>query len=204
MQLLACLNHLSNQGIDLTSVCLVGDSAGANLILQLFSHALHPIAGIPLVPKDTQFNSVALISPWVDLNGRSFTSNLDHASRDVLSASTLKAFGQAFVTGVSQEHIAHIDMAEETPVGWFDGIEAFTPRLLISAGTGETLLSAIDQFHSRHFMCPIPGLEVEFRHDIGGTHDDLFQNFGPFSHNPTGALTYRLLDWIQECITTVE
>lgn len=43
IQLIAALKHLIALGVPPEGITLVGESAGSNLILMLFSHMLHPI-----------------------------------------------------------------------------------------------------------------------------------------------------------------
>ncbi|KAH8977129.1 Alpha/Beta hydrolase protein [Lactarius akahatsu] len=61
----AALTHLLQKGIPPSNIVIGGDSAGANLTLQLASHLLHPLVSIPAPPSLSQpFAGALLISPW--------------------------------------------------------------------------------------------------------------------------------------------
>ncbi|VDC03389.1 unnamed protein product [Peniophora sp. CBMAI 1063] len=64
-QAIAALAYLLAQGTKASNIVLVGDSAGGNLILQLVSHILHPMAGLPPPPiLSKPLAAIVLVSPW--------------------------------------------------------------------------------------------------------------------------------------------
>lgn len=83
-----------------SNIALMGNSAGANLLLAVLLHISHPNPDIPpLDMKDQeQFAAAVAISPWcnMDTSAKSMTTN---ANNDVLAASALDYWGRNFLGG---------------------------------------------------------------------------------------------------------
>ncbi|KAK0189328.1 hypothetical protein F5146DRAFT_1199165 [Armillaria mellea] len=102
------LENLLSAGVDPQNLVFAGDSAGGNLVLQIFSHMLHPLPNIPESPKpQVPFLGALLISPWVCLAGEeSFNTNDPY---DIISARTYSSWGNTI--------LQHADKQFVDPVG---------------------------------------------------------------------------------------
>ncbi|KAF8987478.1 hypothetical protein BDZ89DRAFT_1087709 [Hymenopellis radicata] len=121
-QLLQTISHLVERGTPASEIYLVGDSAGANLILQLFAHGLHPIPCVPqTISPETKFGGVYLMSPWVDPLGETFAPSMPHAAADIFYPAMYKLFGTMALIGVPPEQRMYMQMIE-LPAGFFDNL----------------------------------------------------------------------------------
>ncbi|RMH40384.1 MAG: alpha/beta hydrolase [Deltaproteobacteria bacterium] len=120
---LAVYRWLLDRGVSPESIAVAGESAGGNLAAALLI-ALRDGAG-PLPA------AWALLSPWVDLAGRS-ASIRDHARYDYLSRATLEFAARAFCPA---------DMSREDPrVSPVHADLTGLPPLLVHVGGAECLL----------------------------------------------------------------
>ncbi|KAF3392054.1 Steryl acetyl hydrolase 1 [Talaromyces pinophilus] len=101
-QAISLLNHIINtENIPPSNITLMGNSAGANLLLSVILHLSHPNPDVPpLNMKDEKFAAAVAISPWcnMDTSAESMTTN---ANKDVLAASALEYWGGNFLGGRS-------------------------------------------------------------------------------------------------------
>ncbi|KAI6777805.1 uncharacterized protein J7T54_002841 [Emericellopsis cladophorae] len=93
------IGHLRSDGIGPSAITLLGDSAGAHLLLSLLFHLVHPEPRVSPLKLDEQFSGAALVSPWINL---STTSTLAQSStdKDVLEAAALRYWASNFLGGV--------------------------------------------------------------------------------------------------------
>lgn len=93
---------LYTEGLLPSAITLIGDSAGAHLMLSLLLHLRHPNPLVsPLELKDN-FSGAVLISPWVAMSstGESMQANSD---KDIISAATLEYWAQNFLGGAKPD-----------------------------------------------------------------------------------------------------
>lgn len=144
LQANACLTHLFKSGLKPENLQLAGDSAGGNLILQLFSHALHgypdpAFPPSPLAPILTRtmnpIKGALLISPWVNLSaeGGSFEENSDV---DVISKETWRYLGSTVLSSIPHDKWDYIEF-RQSPLNWFDGVQRLVDRMMVIAGKRE-------------------------------------------------------------------
>lgn len=78
-----------------SAITLIGDSAGAHLLLSLVLHLSHPNPAVSPLKTEGSFAGVVLISPWVDMNSstESITSN---RRKDLLGAVALAYWAHNF------------------------------------------------------------------------------------------------------------
>ncbi|EEA25405.1 hypothetical protein TMatcc_006371 [Talaromyces marneffei ATCC 18224] len=100
-QAISLLDHIINtENISPSNITLMGNSAGANLLLAVLLHLSHPNPDVPPLnmKDDEKFAAAVAISPWckMDTSAKSMTTN---ANRDVLAASALEYWGGNFLGG---------------------------------------------------------------------------------------------------------
>ncbi|KZP13357.1 alpha/beta-hydrolase [Athelia psychrophila] len=125
LQANATIAHLFASGVAPENLVIMGDSAGANLILQALAHALHPLPRVSsssspvLVPPQilpSPLNStlagetrpllgVLLCSPWVNLAGigGSFEEN---DKKDIVEAEAYRNWGRMYLSELPVEGAA--------------------------------------------------------------------------------------------------
>ncbi|KUL85543.1 hypothetical protein ZTR_08042 [Talaromyces verruculosus] len=100
-QAISLLDHIINtENIPPSNITLMGNSAGANLLLSVILHLSHPNPDVPPLnlKDDEKFAAAVAISPWcnMDTSAESMTRN---ANKDVLAASALEYWGGNFLGG---------------------------------------------------------------------------------------------------------
>ncbi|KIJ34440.1 hypothetical protein M422DRAFT_263395 [Sphaerobolus stellatus SS14] len=197
MQAVLAVKHLLSLGILPQNIHIAGDAAGANLVLQLFSHILHPLPGIPTLPP-MKLGSIYLLSPWTVLTPPESSTRKDHNSTDVLTSHKLAEFGKEVLDSVSNdraEEAAPYIEPGKAPKGWFTGIGLLMDRMLITSGTSECMVDEIGAFSDRiHFeiLASTPANSISDNSSIparkrvasfrylaqpGGVHNDPFLDF---------------------------
>ncbi|KAF8907448.1 Alpha/Beta hydrolase protein [Mucidula mucida] len=181
IQLIAALKHLIALGVPPEGITLVGESAGSNLILMLFSHMLHPIGSstnpvtgqtyvVPefKLPAGHKLGGVYLLSPWISVGGtdpgNSFKEN---SESDITSAATLLKWGQPILDAVPKEQ---------------QGTEGLVEKMLISVGQFEPLRNSIVALYNKHFRgseWDVKGQEsrVTYIYQPFGNHNDPYYDF---------------------------
>ncbi|KAI0265804.1 alpha/beta-hydrolase [Gloeopeniophorella convolvens] len=169
----AALTYLLQKGIPASNIVIGGDSAGANLVLQLASHILHPLPSLAAPPQLEQpFAGAVLISPWTlySTDAPSYSRNegkdmIFSRGYTVLSASARKA--------VTPELRNHLEPSV-APKDWWQGLDDFFPRVLVTAGEHECLYDDIMQLSStisKHVK------ETTTVVEPGGVHEDAIVKF---------------------------
>ncbi|KAJ7631227.1 alpha beta-hydrolase [Roridomyces roridus] len=145
-QLLAAIQHVSSMGVPMSKISLAGDSAGANMLIQLISHILHPsslVSPSPAASTLTGFAGICLISPWTLPS--TDTAQQYNDSFDLLPFKCLKEWTDAYLSSIPDSHIPYVQ-PDTAPAGWFSGIDKITNRILITAGEKELMYPAIMRF----------------------------------------------------------
>ncbi|KAF8154251.1 Alpha/Beta hydrolase protein [Crassisporium funariophilum] len=174
-QTISAIKHLIANGTQASDIHLAGDSAGANLALQLLLHMLHPIPGLPSLPTSIKFGGLYMMSPWVNLIPRSQArSYSENDARDIVSTETLEDFGQRVLAGVEEDSFLPYLDTYFAPIGWYDGIGKTVDRVLITAGGAECLRDDIVEF-SETFRKSHRETKVVV--DKFGVHDDPMYDF---------------------------
>ncbi|KAK0482985.1 Alpha/Beta hydrolase protein, partial [Armillaria luteobubalina] len=185
------LDSLLSTGIDPQNLVLAGDSAGGNLILQIFSHILHPRPNIPESsrPQSLIYHFVA----WLCLSGdKSFEINDPY---DIISTRTYSSWGNTV--------LQHADTKFVNPVGFrapkscFEGIHKSVGKVLITSGAKECMYTAHKRLVEDYLKTT--HLDVDFVVTEGsrGVHVDMLFDFfihGERTENlsPTTAV---IVDW---------
>ncbi|KAJ7057963.1 Alpha/Beta hydrolase protein [Mycena amicta] len=188
----ACLalNFLLEAGVQPSNLQLAGDSAGGNLILQLLSHALHPIPSIPRISLAAPLRGAFLISPWTSLSASS-PSHFSNDGLDFISRGTMSAWGTQILKDIPPEHIVFAE-AVRAPEDWFAGTDAVFQRVLVSAGGAECLRDDIvafaEAFKKQH-------KDTELVVQANGLHEDMFLDF-VLGEKKVGTLTPLTVEWL--------
>ncbi|KAF9449373.1 alpha/beta-hydrolase [Macrolepiota fuliginosa MF-IS2] len=139
-QLLQAISGLScflPRGTKLEDIHLVGDSAGAALVLQVLSHLLHPHLDIPQVPLLRHLGGALLMSPRASLRTEapSFTANSDS---DVLPGESWAYLASGILNELEGEGRLYLG-AVKLPSGWWDGVDKVVKKITIHTGALECL-----------------------------------------------------------------
>lgn len=199
-QLTAATQHLFSVGVQPDRLHLVGDSAGANLILQLLSHTLHPlppdlVQPSPLVNLSKKLPGICLMSPWVAVTG-DFPSSKGNAEMEWVDRDLSIATGRTFLQPIPEAQRAYVEVVK-APKDWFSGIDKITDRFFVSLGTNECLVdpinALINAFERHH-----PSVEVVVQEH--GVHNDVLQDFFA-KETKLGHITVSVDSWLESCYT---
>jgi len=142
------LNYLLNTlKVKPQNVILVGDSAGANLVLAVLGHILHPHpdASIPRITGsgDTgealRFKAVLLLAPWIKFtfDAPSITRNI---TTDMISLGLCRRWAAAYMGSAP---VDPYNQPLTAPEGWWSQMREVVPRLLNAGGSREILADDI-------------------------------------------------------------
>jgi len=182
------VEFLIEAGVQPSHLHIAGDSAGANLIIQLLSHMLHPRPDVDEIRLREPIRAIYLISPWVSLSGDS-QSHDDNDGIDYMPKSGLIDIGGHILAGFSTNARVFAE-AIKAPPAWFEGLEAIVASILITVGGAECLrddILAFGEILKEHH----PAVEVAVQ--PGGFHEDMFLDFF-VGETKLGSLTPLLVD----------
>ncbi|KAK0216410.1 Alpha/Beta hydrolase protein [Armillaria fumosa] len=191
------LDNLLSAGVDPQNLVLAGDSAGGNLILQIFSHILHPRPNIPESPRpQIPFLGALLISPWVCLAGdESFEINDPY---DLISARSYSSWGNTILQHADTQFVDPVGF--DAPKSWFEGIHKFVGNVLVTSGAKECMYTAHKRLLEDYLKTTHPDVDFAVTEGARGVHDDMLFDFvipGERAENlsPTTAV---IVDWCTE------
>ncbi|KAF8991298.1 Alpha/Beta hydrolase protein [Cyathus striatus] len=193
-QLILAIERLVGDGIEPSDIYLIGDSAGGNLILQLFSHLLHPHPSIPRLELASPIRAAYLMSPWVTLvDRRNNMSKYDVT--DVLTADTINYWGNEVLKDVPEDQLSYAE-PNSAPTSWWEGVDKLVDQVLISVGGAEclkdeTVLFA-DTFKAHH-------KNSRFIVQTNGLHIDPMLNFIA-AEKKSDDLTTIIVEWFSELL----
>ncbi|KAJ9618766.1 hypothetical protein H2203_008971 [Taxawa tesnikishii (nom. ined.)] len=145
-QTVELVDYLLKGGRTPSDIILAGDSAGANLVLGLLSHLLHPHPDVSIRPVLTEpFRGAVLISPWVKFatDDPSWSRNYH---TDFLPRSIASRWGGAFLGSAPLDNYNQPILADES---WFHGSERVIREVLVWGGGGEVLIDSIEAFYEK-------------------------------------------------------
>ncbi|KAF8882826.1 Alpha/Beta hydrolase protein [Infundibulicybe gibba] len=186
------LEHIIASGTHPSNIQIAGDSAGANLALQILSHLLHPLPSVPKMNLPSPLGGIYLMSPWINLCADSASHTTNSAS-DILSIETLRTWGAAVLADVPDAQRPYAE-ASKVDDSWFKGVDKFVSRVLITAGGAECLrddiISLEGKFRKHH-------PDVKFIVQKDGVHNDPFQDF-MVGETQLGELIPLILEWLAD------
>ncbi|TFK33638.1 Alpha/Beta hydrolase protein [Crucibulum laeve] len=194
-QTVIAVQYLISSGVQPQNLQIVGDSAGGALILQLFSHILHPFPEFPVLSLPTKIKGAHIMAPWVSLTAKT-GSYLANSDSDVLSAKTWASLGDQILYNIPDSQLPYID-ASLAPQAWFSGINSIVDRILVSVGNNECLRDDVvsltkdklSKFHDKTTLFV----------QNGGVHNDVYFNFeAGLKEEQLGELTQTIVEWLAE------
>jgi len=191
-QAVLAVQHLISKGAQPQNIQITGDSAGANLALQLFSHILHPVPDVPRLTLPAPIGGAYLMSPWISLTGQT-GSMLTNDSSDVIGIQSLTYWGRLVLDGVPEEYRPYLE-AYYAPETWFEKLATVVDRVLITAGDAECLRDEIVVVADR--ICKQHPL-AQFVMQKYGVHNDPYFDFFT-KEKKKGELTPVILEWFDE------
>ncbi|PPR00300.1 hypothetical protein CVT24_004590 [Panaeolus cyanescens] len=194
-QAINSIQTLLDRGISPQNIQLTGDSAGANLVVQVLNHMLHPYKSLPRLPESVKFGGAYLMSPWVVMNRRAgIRSWEENDGHDLVCAKRLVDFGNMVLDSVTEKNMMpYIDMSF-APGGWYDGIDTKVDRILITAGDAECLRDDILEFADKIGKSHRTTKVIVQPH---GVHDDPFYDFMA-KETRLVDLTKHIVNWFVE------
>ncbi|KAK0471240.1 Alpha/Beta hydrolase protein [Armillaria novae-zelandiae] len=168
------LDGLLSAGVDPQNLVLAGDSAGGNLIVQIFSHILHPRPNIPESPRSQiPFLGALLISPWVCLAGdKSFEINDPY---DLISARTYSSWGNTVLQHADTQFVDPVGF--DAPKSWFEGIHKLVGKVLVVSGAKECMYTAHKRLFEDYLKTIHPDVDFAVTEGSRGVHDDMLFDF---------------------------
>ncbi|KAH7909761.1 alpha beta-hydrolase [Hygrophoropsis aurantiaca] len=200
-QLITATSHILSSGVQPSDLYFAGDSAGANLVLQLICHTLHPLSHSSSIPPSPlsldgahAIGGMILISPWISLtcDGGSFKENTD---LDIIPAWRLASWGAAYLAPIPPLQHPYVQvLAVASPESWFSGINNFVRRIFITAGEKEGLRDDVIQLSKT-----LSKVHTDVRIEVqpGGIHADPIFDFAAKS-NKLSYVTSMIIDWLAE------
>ncbi|KAI0258601.1 Alpha/Beta hydrolase protein [Gloeopeniophorella convolvens] len=196
----AALKFLFQSGTPPSGIIIAGDSAGGNLCLQLMSHLLHPMEGIPPPPGLSEpLAGAALVSPWVAFHEKGAGSYERNDARDWVPRAFYNKFAVEVLQGVTPAIRAYVEPLE-TPDGWWVGGEGAVKRVLVFGGSHECIYDQILEMAEklkRGFK--ESGLRVVLEN--GGVHEDMINRFAA-GEGGRGSDYKEMVRWIEESYDT--
>lgn len=122
-----------------SNVILMGDSAGGNLLLGVFSHMLHPHPQITPLKLNAPLRAAVLLSPWC-----SFETTSDSFSRnkkkDCVDARGVRLWSADFLGSASTDPY---NQPRNAPTGWWDNLSKCVEKILVVGGSDEVFIDDI-------------------------------------------------------------
>ena len=191
-QIVLAVQHLLFTGIAPHNIQLVGDSAGGNLILQLISHILHPMADVPTLSVASPFGNILLISPWVCLFPKAEGTIISNSKKDLFTIPAILHYANFVRENTPESGHLYLDHMN-VPEGWFDDITKVTRQVLITAGEYEVLKDSITVFAKR--ICEVHPVATYIVQE-NGIHADPMLDFSVPAPKTIGSLTPKMVDWL--------
>ncbi|KAK0221385.1 Alpha/Beta hydrolase protein [Armillaria fumosa] len=192
------LEHLFKSGVKPENILLAGDSAGGNLILQIFSHMLHPLASVGNInfPSEapSRFRGAFLSSPWVSPSGDIGMGPVRNDKTDLIGAKTYRSWGKVPLKDVPEADLAFMEPSK-APKTWFSGIEKLVERILVTSGEAECITDSHVQFHEEYLKDQHP--DVKFVVQKDGVHDSVLFELAA-EKRPVQELAGVVVDWVAD------
>jgi acetyl esterase/lipase len=190
-QAVALIFHLVTEaGKKPENIIIVGDSAGANLALAVFSHMLHPHpdSSIPRLDLGSPLKGALLVSPWTSLE-TSAGSYMANRKRDCVDQSVLQKWGGYYIGSAPPDPYNQPLVA---PDKWWLGLDEKVSEILMTAGTNESMFDDTQSFSQKLKVSDLdmsenwgadlmPNQQQDFPHletlfSSGETHDQMFMD----------------------------
>ncbi|KAF7974495.1 hypothetical protein HWV62_12054 [Athelia sp. TMB] len=202
LQANAALSHLFSHGVTPQHLQIVADSAGANIILQVLSHALHPMVvnTIPRSPLAPMLDSadgmprlkgIYMLAPYIYFDtARRSACYEENGACDVASAVQYRYCG-AIIPSVPRNQYPFIEPAV-APQDWFEDAGRVVERMLVTTGQYEVSRDHIVDFCRDHLrnIEELTCVLVE-----GGVHGDPILTFDQAEGKK---VTDKIVSWLKD------
>ncbi|GAW04531.1 alpha beta hydrolase fold protein [Lentinula edodes] len=136
-QLISAITQIISSGLPPSHIFLAGDSAGANIIIQLIGHLLHPSPQITEhleLPRGGHggFAGICLISPWVLSNTESKSERINDLF-DLLPTKCLANWKNVYMASVLAPSDQFLVQPNDAMEGWFKDIQGVCSSVMITA-----------------------------------------------------------------------
>jgi acetyl esterase/lipase len=143
-QAVALLDHLLHvEKVLPSSITLLGDSAGAHLLLSLVLHLSHPNPLVAPLKFEGRLSGAVLVSPWVTMDTSAASMQLNK-DKDLLSATSLEYWARNFLGGADFDSWNTPTMAPEE---WW--VDLLVDDILVLYGDDELLRDDTSTFCER-------------------------------------------------------
>ncbi|PFH50371.1 hypothetical protein AMATHDRAFT_145239 [Amanita thiersii Skay4041] len=187
------LKHLlEDLGVSPQNIHLTGDSAGGNLVLQVISHTLHPVDGVPRITLSSPLRGAYLISPWILLaDTQKYPSYA--CKHDIINRSIATKWGRAILQDIPDVYTPYIQ-ALKAPKTWFRGADQVVDRVLMTTGDLDLLRDTITEFEP---LVRMHHPHVDLTVQRNGIHDGPFFDF-LLDGSPPSEVTLSSLHWFAD------
>ncbi|KAG5638085.1 hypothetical protein H0H81_001852 [Sphagnurus paluster] len=195
-QAVLAAQHLISTGVQPQNIQVVGDSAGANLIVALLSHLLHPVPELPRLTLSAPLRGAYIMSPWVALTGPHTGSVIANGTNDIIGPGCIETWGSLVLAGIRDHpHLEPYLEAARAPEGWFAGLDTVVQRVLISGGDAERLRDSIAGFAD---LIATHHQKMSYVPQKHGVHNDPYFDFMLKGRPGKGELTPIIVAWFSE------
>ncbi|KAK0201272.1 Alpha/Beta hydrolase protein [Desarmillaria ectypa] len=193
------LGFLMQAGVHPRNIMLVGESAGANLVIQTLSHILHRLPSVQplLLPTGQAFRGALLISPWVSMKADSESAqSLLHNKHkyDILSSRIVHLICKEVVKDIPETDIKFLDPVE-APKAWFNGLDDLVDRILITYGEFEGFAPGIQLLYEKYLKPYHEDMITLQQRD--GVHGDPILKF-IWKQEDLGDMVPVIVEWVAE------
>ncbi|EAU81642.2 alpha/beta hydrolase fold protein [Coprinopsis cinerea okayama7 len=197
-QLAVAVDRLLASGVAPRNLYLIGDSAGANTIIQLISNLLHPNDDLaPTVNLKEAIGGIYLMSPLVKFESTKPSFVNPHAW-DIFDRKTVTGWSTGYAARAPDSLRSYFEPSS-VPNGWFADLSRVCSRVLVSAGSDELFRDDIVEFFETHLQPTKADTRLEIQD--GSVHDDpLYDCFFSASPSKVGALTPIIVDWFKAAL----
>ncbi|KAJ3890736.1 Alpha/Beta hydrolase protein [Lentinula edodes] len=193
-QLISAITQIISSGLPPSHIFLAGDSAGANIIIQLIGHLLHPSPQITEhveVPSGG-FAGICLMSPWVLPNTESESERINDVF-DLLPTKCLTNWKNVYIASVLAPSDQFLVQPNDAMDGWFKDIQGVCSSVMITAGGREVLHDSVVKLYENMVLHhPQVTLYVQDT----GLHCDAMFDIAAKSKNPH-PMEQRVFQWFQ-------
>ena len=144
-QAVALMSYLINEaGKTPEDILLVGDSAGANLILGFISHLLHPhpVKSIPPLDMNSPLKGALLVSPRVNFSPVA-ASHTTNRKKNFVNQQILAKWGRYYMETAAMDAYNQPGTASDA---WWQGMDVKVRDILVTSGEDEVMFDDTQTF----------------------------------------------------------
>lgn len=197
-QAASALSEILKAGFSAKDIVVGGDSAGANLVVQLLHHIIEPHSEACRIALDEPLAAAFLVSPWLscDVSSPSF---LEHGGSDMLSVPIMRSL--AADAWDREEQSSSDDQGSwaeplEWRGAWLSKLNSAVKRIHITIGEREILVDEA-KLMAKTVVAMKTGVQVTLESDPNAAHDFIVAE-GILEE--IGEATIRMKQWFKGLI----